>query len=146
MKKTIILYALALAMLVFFLKYIEYRFFVRDLSLEYYLGLVAILFTVLGVWGGIKLTRKKEVVLVTHAAPGVKFRLNEEKLRELSISKRELEVLVLMAEGLSNQEIAEKLFVSLNTVKTHSSNLFLKLEVKRRTQAIQKAKEFGLLP
>lgn len=141
MKKTILLYATALALLVFFLKFIEYRFFIRDLSLEFYIGLVAILFTVMGVWAGVKLTRKKSIVMA-----GQNFKLDEDKLKQLGISKREHEVLELMASGLSNQEIADKLFVSLNTVKTHSSNLFVKLDVKRRTQAIQKAKQLRLLP
>lgn len=143
MKRTVILYGVILAFLIFFLKFIEYRFFVRDLSLEFYLGLVAVLFSVVGIWAGLKITRKKIVVL---AAPGTEFRIDEEKLKQLGISKREYEVLELMASGLSNQEIADKLFVSLNTIKTHSSNLFLKLEVKRRTQAIQKAKELRLIP
>ncbi|MBO0799520.1 MAG: response regulator transcription factor, partial [Blastocatellia bacterium] len=77
---------------------------------------------------------------------GAEFRLNEQELQRLGISKREYEVLELMAQGLSNQEIADKLFVSLNTVKTHSSNLFMKLDARRRTQAIHRAKELGLLP
>lgn len=143
MKKTILLYATSLALLVFLLKFIEYRFLVRDLSLEFYLGVVAIMFTVLGVWAGVKLTRKKTIVLAT---PPADFHVDEEKLKQFGISKREYEVLELIATGLSNQEIADKLFVSLNTVKTHSSNLFIKLDVKRRTQAIQKAKALGLLP
>jgi NarL family two-component system response regulator LiaR len=132
-----------LAVLIFFLKYIEYRFFVRALSLEFYLGLVAVLFTIVGIWVGLKLTRKKTIVM---AALAGEFLVNEEKIKQLGISKREYEVLQLIASGLSNQEIADKLFVSLNTVKTHSSNLFLKLDVKRRTQAIQKAKNLQLIP
>lgn len=143
MRKTILLYGLGLALVVFILKYIEYRFFVRDLSLEFYLGLVAVIFTAMGVWAGLKLTRKKTIVVTV---PASEFRLDEEKIKALGISKREYEVLELMALGLSNQEIADRLFVSLNTVKTHSSNLFLKLESKRRTQAIQKAKELRLIP
>jgi two-component system, NarL family, response regulator LiaR len=140
MRKTILIYGVALAALTGVLKFIEYRFFVRDLSLEFYLGLVAILFAGLGVWAGLRLTRRKVVV----ANPD--FKLNEPELQRLGISKREYEVLELMAQGLSNQEIADKLFVSLNTVKTHSSNLFMKLDVRRRTQAVRRAKEFGLLP
>jgi two-component system, NarL family, response regulator LiaR len=140
MRKTILLYGLAMAALTGILKFIEYRFFVRDLSLEFYLGAVAVLFTAVGVWAGMKLTRRKVVV----ADPGFKF--NEAELQRLGISKREYEVLKLMAQGLSNQEIADKLFVSLNTVKTHSSNLFMKLDARRRTQAIHRAKELGLLP
>lgn len=140
MKRTIILYSLALAGLVFLLKFLEYRFIIRDLSLEFYFGIVAILFTALGIWAGLKLTRKK-VVLV-----GPDFIFNESELQRLSISKRELEVLELISRGLSNQQIADTLFVSLNTIKTHSSNLFLKLDVNRRTQAVQRAKELRLIP
>ena len=143
MKKTILLYGLALAVLVFILKFIEYRFFVRDLSLEFYIGLIALLFTGIGIWSGLKLTSKKVIVTTIPATP---FRLNETELKRLGISKREHEVLELMAQGLSNQEIGDKLFVSLNTIKTHTSSLFLKLDVKRRTQAIQKAKELQLIP
>jgi ATP/maltotriose-dependent transcriptional regulator MalT len=132
-----------LALLVFFLKFIEYRFFVRDLSLEFYLGLTAVVFTAMGIWAGIKLTRRKTLIVTVPAAD---FKIDDGKLKQLGISKREYEVLELMARGLSNQEIADKLFVSLNTIKTHTSNLFLKLETKRRTQAIQKAKELRLIP
>jgi NarL family two-component system response regulator LiaR len=140
MRKTIILYGVALAALTVILKFIEYRFFVRDLSLEFYLGVVAVLFAGLGMWAGQRLTRRKVVI----ATPD--FKLNEPELQRLGISKREYEVLELMAQGLSNQEIADKLFVSLNTVKTHSSNLFMKLDARRRTQAVRRAKELGLLP
>ena len=140
MRKTILIYGVAMAALTGILKFIEYRYFVRDLSLEFYLGVVAILFAGLGVWAGLRLTRRKVVI----ANPD--FKLNEPELQRLGISKREYEVLELMAQGLSNQEIADKLFVSLNTVKTHSSNLFIKLDARRRTQAVQRAKEFGLLP
>ncbi len=140
MKRTILLYGLAMAILIFLLKYLEYRLFVRDLSVEFYVGIVAVMFTLLGVWAGLRLTRKK-IVLV-----GPDFILNENELLRLEISKREHEVLRLMAQGLSTQEIADKLFVSLNTIKTHTSNLFLKLEVKRRTQAVQRGKELRLIP
>jgi len=139
MRKTILLYGIALAALTGVLKFIEYSFLVRDLSLEFYLGIVAVFFTGLGIWAGLRLTRKK--VVITNPD----FKLNEPELQRLGISKREHEVLELIAQGLSNQEIAEKLFVSLNTVKTHSSNLFMKLEARRRTEAIRRAKELGLL-
>ncbi len=140
MKRTVILYGLALAGLVLLLKYLEYRLIVHDLSIEFYVGSVALFFTGLGIWAGLKLTRKQVVVV------GPEFILNDAELQRLGISKREHEVLELMAKGLSNQEIADKLFVSLNTIKTHSSNLFLKLDVNRRTQAIQRAKELRLIP
>jgi NarL family two-component system response regulator LiaR len=140
MKRTIFYYGLSLAFLVSVLKYLEYRLWVRDLSLEFYIGLMALMFTSLGVWVGLRLTRKKVIRV------GPEFVLNEAELQRLGISKREQEVLALMAQGHSNQEIADKLFVSLNTVKTHTSNLFLKLEVSRRTQAIQKGKNLRLIP
>src|SRR5882672_5908951 len=129
-----------MAILIFALKYMEYRLLVRDLSTEIYVGIIAVMFTALGIWAGLRLTQKKVIVV------GAEYILNETELQRLGISKREHEVLELMAKGLSNQEIADKLFVSLNTVKTHTSNLFLKLDVGRRTQAIQKAKELRLIP
>lgn len=138
-KKTIFFYGLALAALVFVMKLIEFRFLARDLTIEFYVGLVAILFAGLGVWIGLKFTGKKVIV----ASPD--FQINEDELKRLGISKREYEVLELMAKGYSNQEIADKLFVSANTIKTHSSNLFLKLEATRRTQAINKARELRLI-
>lgn len=143
MKRTILIYGAVLAVLVFLLKFVEYRYIVRDLSLEFYIGLVAVLFTVIGVWAGLKITRKKTIII---ARPAADFKVNEDHLRQLGISRREYEVLELMARGLTNQEIGDRLFVSLNTIKTHSSNLFVKLDVRRRTQAIQKAKELHLLP
>lgn len=142
MKKISLIYGVSLAVLVFLLKYLEYQFFSKDLALEFYLAVIAMLFTSLGIWAGLRLTRKKVVVVKMASA----FAFNEHELDRLGISKREYEVLEWMARGLSNQEIADKLFVSLNTVKSHSSNLFLKLEVSRRTQAIQKAKELSLIP
>src|SRR5258706_9829354 len=140
MKKTILFYGLSLAALVALLKFIEYRFLIRDLALEIYMGAVALLFTGLGIWAGLKITRRRAVLIHPN------FVLNDTEIKRLGISPRELEVLELISRGLSNQEIADQLFVSLNTVKTHTSNLFLKLEVKRRTQAIQKAKELLFLP
>ena len=140
MKRTVLIYGAALAGLVALLKYVEYRFIVRDFSLEFYVGVIAVMFTGLGIWAGPKLTRRK-VDLVNP-----NFVLNESELERLGISKREHEVLELIARGHSNQEIADKLFVSVNTVKTHLSNLFLKLDAARRTQAIQKAKELRLIP
>lgn len=140
MRKTVFLYGLMLAVLLVILKVTEYNFYIKRLSIEFYIGLVAIFFTGLGIWVGLRITRKKVIVVRGD------FKLNLAELQHRGISKRELEVLELMAMGLANQEIADKLFVSLNTVKTHSSNLFSKLDVNRRTQAIQKAKELGLIP
>ena len=140
MRKTILLYGIAMAVLISAMKYMEYRVFIRDYSVEFYAGMVAIIFTAIGIWAGRKLTRKPIVVVQET------FAMDEGQLKKLGISKREHEVLVLIAGGLSNQEIADRLFLSVNTIKTHSSNLFIKLEASRRTQAIQRAKELRLIP
>lgn len=150
-----LVYGLTGGLLIAVLKLIEYRFLVVEHSFEIYGGLIALLFAGLGVWLGLKLTRKEEVVLLKEVevvkevpvpAPDEPFTVNEEQLKHLGITKRELEILELIAQGMSNREIAEKLFVSENTVKTHSSRLFDKLSAKRRTQAVQIAKENGLIP
>jgi DNA-binding CsgD family transcriptional regulator len=151
MKKLVIyvlVYGLCGGLLIVALRLIEYRFLVLEHSVEIYGGLIALVFAILGIWLGLKLTRKEEVVVVKEVAvlTTQPFAVNEERLRELSITKRELEILALIAQGMSNREIAEKLFVSENTVKTHSSRLFDKLSVKRRTQAVQIGKEMGLIP
>ncbi len=152
MKKHILIYGLIYGLcgglLILALRLIEYRFLVIEHSVEIYGGLIALLFALLGGWLGLKLTKNKEVVvlkevLVSNSAP---FALNQERLRELSITPRELQILELIAKGLSNREIAEKLFVSESTVKTHSSRVFDKLSAKRRTQAVQIGKDFGLIP
>lgn len=148
MKKHILIYGLLGGALIVVLKLVEYRFLVVEHSVEIYGGLIALVFAVMGISLGLKLTRKKEVVVfkeVAVAAVGP-FALNEGKLKELGVTRRELEILALIANGMSNREIAEKLFVSENTVKTHSSRLFDKLGAKRRTQAVQMGKELGLIP
>lgn len=148
MKRNILIYGLCGGLLIVGLRLIEYRFLIVEHSLEIYGGLVALVFAVLGIWLGLKLTKKEEVVVVREVTVPASnsFVLNETKLEELGITKRELEILSLIASGMSNREIAEKLFVSENTVKTHSSRLFDKMNAKRRTQAVQLGKEFGLIP
>ena len=150
-KQTLIhtlIYGLCGGVLIVALKLIEFRFLVVEHSIEIYGGLIALLFAGVGIWLGLKLTKKKEVVIVKEVpAPSSQpFALNKERLKHLGITKRELEILELIAQGMSNREIAEKLFVSENTVKTHSSRLFDKLSAKRRTQAVQIGKEMGLIP
>jgi DNA-binding CsgD family transcriptional regulator len=145
-KKHILIYGLCGGLLIVMLRLIEYRFLVVEHSLEIYGGLIALLFAGLGIWLGLKLTRKKEIVVFKEVAVAAPFALNEGKLQELGVTRRELEILELIADGMSNREIAEKLFVSENTVKTHSSRLFDKLGAKRRTQAVQLGKELGLIP
>ena len=146
MKKHILIYGLCGGVLIVILKLVEYRFLVIQHSIEIYGGLIALLFAVLGIWLGLRLTKNKETVIVREVPAPQFFTLNETRLRELGITRRELEILELIANGLSNREIAEKLFVSENTVKTHSSRLFNKLSARRRTQAVQMGKELGLIP
>jgi DNA-binding CsgD family transcriptional regulator len=141
-KKTVLLYGLIGGLAIALLRFAEYRFLVIEHSLEIYGGLVAVLFSALGIWLGLKLTRQK-VVEVPVSAP---FELNQSRLAELGITPRELEVLGLMAAGMSNREIAAKLYVSENTVKTHAASVFDKLQARRRTQAVQIAKQAGLIP
>lgn len=143
MNRTIFIYGFVLALAIALLKMLEYRFFYRQLSVEIYIGIIGVLFTGLGIWVGQKIVGKKKVIIPVSP---VVFKLNEETLAKTGISRREYEVLELIAKGFSNQEIADKLFISLNTVKTHSANLFLKLEARRRTQAVQQARKMGLIP
>ena len=147
-KKQILVYGLLGGLLIAALKLVEYRFLVVEHSIEIYGGLIALLFAGVGVWLGLKLTRKKEVIVFKEVmvSAAVPVALNAERLRELGVTPREREILELIANGMSNREIAEKLFVSENTVKTHSSRLFDKLGAKRRTQAVQLGKELGLIP
>lgn len=143
----VLIYGLSAGALIAVLKLIEFRFLVVEHSIQIYGGLIALLFAGLGIWLGLKLTKKKEVLVVKVQVPSSQpFALNEERMKNLGITKRELEILELIAQGMSNREIAEKLFVSENTVKTHSSRLFDKLSAKRRTQAVQIGKEMGLIP
>jgi two-component system, NarL family, response regulator LiaR len=149
-KKTVLLYGLLGGVLIAGLKFIEYRFLVVEHSLEIYGGLVALLFSAVGIWLGLKLTKTKETIVVKEVAVPVRadepFAVNENRRDQLGITPREMEILELIAAGLSNREIAGRLFVSENTVKTHSSRLFDKLQAKRRTQAVQRGKEAGLIP
>ena len=148
--KATIVYSTCLALLLFLLKWLELRFIIFDYSLEIYIGFIAFIFTALGIWLALKLSKPKiETVVVekeVYKSRNENFILNKSLVTQLELSNRELEILGLMAEGNSNQEIANCLFVSLSTVKTHNQNLFEKLDVKRRTQAIEKAKRLNLLP
>ena len=156
MKKHLLIYGLCGGLLIFLLKTIEYRFLVVERSIEIYGALIALFFASIGIWLGLKLTKKKETVVVKEVPVEVRvevpvptrepFALDQMRVQQLGITARELEILQLIAGGLSNREIAEKLFVSENTVKTHSSRLLDKLSAKRRTQAVQIAKEMRLIP
>jgi len=148
--RTILLYGISLALLLFLLRWLELRFIIFDHAMEVYIGAIAVIFTALGMWLALKLTKPKiERVVVEkeiYIEKAREFVFNEAETARLGISKRELEVLQLMAGGFSNAEIAARLFVSLNTIKTHASNLFIKLDASRRTQAIEKAKTLSLIP
>jgi DNA-binding CsgD family transcriptional regulator len=148
--KQIIIYGIALAVLLFLLKWLETRYILIDQQLDIYLGIIAVLFTAFGIWLALKIRKPKvETVIIEKKvvmATGPDFIFNEDEVRRLNLSKRELEVLQLMAGGLSNQEIAERLFVSLNTIKPHSAQIFEKMEVKRRTQAVDMAKRLSIIP
>src|SRR6188474_156232 len=148
--KATIIYSLSLAFLLFLLKWLELRFIIFDHSFEIYIGFIALIFTGLGIWLALKLSKPKiETVVVekeVYVTRNENFVLDTSLVSQLELSKRELEILSLLAQGHSNQEIAAKLFVSLSTVKTHIQNLFEKLDVKRRIQAIEKARSLNLIP
>ena len=135
--KSLLAYGVSLAILAWLLQFMQYKYHVRLLSAEWFTVIVAILFTVLGIWVGRRLTS---------GSKPAEFQRNKKALDYLGISKRELEVLELLARGDSNQGIADSIFVSANTVKTHLSHLYDKLGVSRRTQAVRKAKQLGLIP
>jgi DNA-binding CsgD family transcriptional regulator len=148
--KATIIYSISLAFLLFLLKWLELRFIIFDHSFEIYIGLIAVIFTALGIWLALKLSKPKIETIVVEKEVYVNrnenFVLDTSLVAQLELSKRELEILGLLAQGHSNQEIAAKLFVSLSTVKTHIQNLFEKLDVKRRIQAVEKAKRLNLIP
>ena len=147
MKRHVLIYGLIGGTLIAVLKWTEYRFLVIEHSIEIYGGLIAAIFAVLGIWLGLKLTGTKERVVVKEVLvpAGKPFVPDERKREDLGITRREFEILELIAQGMSNREIAGRLYVSENTIKTHSSRVFDKLGAKRRTQAVQLGKKFGLL-
>ncbi|WP_339788300.1 response regulator transcription factor [uncultured Imperialibacter sp.] len=135
-----------MALFLIVLRWLELRFLIIHNAFAIYAGGLAFLFTGLGIWLALKLTKPKTLIVEKAVlVDSAHFLANEEALKETGISQRELEVLQLMAAGKSNQEIADQLFVSLNTVKTHLKNLFEKLDVGRRTQAVDKARKLGIV-
>jgi two-component system, NarL family, response regulator LiaR len=157
MRRQVLIFGLVGGLLVATLHYIEYRFVIIEHSVELYGALVAILFAAFGIWLGLRLTRGRETIRKTVVVKEVPvpvetpaarkpFVPNMAQQQALGVTARELEILTLVARGLSNREIAAQLFVSENTVKTHCARAFDKLGAARRTQAVQRGKEFGLLP
>jgi DNA-binding CsgD family transcriptional regulator len=148
MKRHVLIYGLVGGILITLLQWMHYRFLIVEHSVEIYAALIAAGFAALGIWLGLRLTKPKtQVVIKEVPVPTLgPFVVDDRKREDLGITPREHDILVLIANGMSNREIAEKLFVSENTVKTHSSRVFSKLGAKRRTQAVQLGKEFGLLP
>lgn len=151
--KQVVIYGASMAAILFLLQVLEYRLIILDHSFEIYIAFIAVIFTALGIWLSLKLMKPKvetktivvEKNVYIKDAAGNSQEINEAERIKLGLSNREIEVLQLMAAGLSNQEIANQLYVSLNTVKTHSAKLFEKMDVKRRTQAIEKAKRLQII-
>jgi NarL family two-component system response regulator LiaR len=156
MKRHALIFGLVGGALIATLQYTEYRFVIIEHSVELYSALVAILFATVGIWLGLRITRNretiretvvvKEVIVPAEASALGPFAPNTAQQQTLGITARELEILTLIARGFSNREIATQLFVSENTVKTHCARAFDKLGAARRTQAVQRGKELGLLP
>lgn len=141
----VLLYGLIMAVLVFVLKWLQWKFLIVDNSIDIYIGLIAIFFTVLGIWIATQLVKPKIKTVIVEKEVPEKFFINQTELEKLNLSNREYEVLQLMAKGYSNAEIAESLFLTVSTIKTHTSNLFLKMDVKNRTQATDKAKRLKII-
>lgn len=148
MRWHVLLFGLIGGVLIVGLRLIEYRWLVVEHSLEIYGGLVALLFAAVGIWLGRKLTRPKETIVVREVAIPApsEFVRDDQMVEAVGLTPRELEILELIAAGLSNKEIADRGHVSENTVKTHSSRVFSKLGARRRTQAVQLGKQLRLIP
>jgi DNA-binding CsgD family transcriptional regulator len=147
MSRTTLLYGVLLGILLSGFKLLEFYFFSYKITLETYLGIVAVIFLLLGLFAG-RLFFKGNAQTTSTNPPINKspnLFIHSENATVLGLSERELAVLALLGAGYSNQEIADKLFVSLSTIKTHISNIYLKMDVKRRTQAVNKAKSLNII-
>ncbi|MCC5929143.1 MAG: response regulator transcription factor [Cyclobacteriaceae bacterium] len=145
----ILIYSFMLAILVGLLKWFQWKFLIVDNAIDIYIGLIAVFFTLLGIWIATQLTRPRVEKVIVEKEIFVpitdEFTINKTELDKLNLTKREYEILQLITKGHSNADIASLLFLSLSTVKTHTSNLFVKMNVKRRTQAIEKAKRLQIV-
>lgn len=136
MKKTILVFGLLILSLLLLFQFSKYAIISGDLKVEIIIGVIAVIFFFVGVY-----INKKSLHQNIESTDDIDL----QKIKALDISNREYEVLQKIAEGLSNKEIAESLFLSESTIKTHVSNLLVKLDAKRRTEAIKKAKSFQIL-
>ena len=136
---SIVLFGTLLAFFVILLQCFEYKYYVGSLDTYIYTSVVATIFTIVGVWIGFNILRPKNTTIESTQET------NHLKLKELKLNTREYEILQLIAKGFSNQEIANQLFLAVPTIKTHTSNLYSKLEVRSRTQAIHKARSLKLI-
>ena len=137
-----------MAILVFILKWMEWKYLIKDNSVDVYVGLIALFFTGLGIWIASQLTKPKVNTVIIekeiYLPHPTEFELDQEALDNLNLTNREYEVLKQLSLGESNAQIAKHLFLSVSTVKTHASNLFAKMEVKNRFQAVEKAKRLRI--
>lgn len=139
------LYGLILAVLVFILKWLQWKFLIVDHALDIYIGLLALFFTILGVWVATQLIKPKTRTIIIEKEVPSSFSIDQNELTKLNLSAREYEVLQTLAKGYSNADIAHHLFLSVSTVKTHVSNLYVKMGVKSRTQVLEKAKRLKII-
>ena len=147
--REILIYSVSMAVLLWVVQWLEAHFIIYNYRLDFFIGTIAILFTVLGIWLALKLAKPKIKTQIIEKEVYVEnpstLEIDQQEIEKLGISSRELDVLDLMAKGLTNEEIGDQLYISLNTVKTHTSNIFIKLDVKRRTQAVEKAKRLNII-
>ena len=161
--RSILLYGVSMAVLLLVLKWLEWKYVIISNRLEIYIGAIALIFTLLGIWLAQKLSKPKtlviekevvkevdvvrevEVIKEVYINENIPAEINKAEIEKLGLSNREMEVLELMSAGLSNQEIADTLFLSLPTIKTHTGNILIKLDLKRRPQALEKAKRLNII-
>lgn len=147
--KHVLLYGTATAFVLLLLKWLQWKFLLSEPALEIYTGFIALLFTILGIWLAFRFRNPQIRTVIVEkevpVMPPVEGTINEIELQKLYLSSREYEVLQYMSRGMSNAEIASELFLSVSTIKTHASNLFVKMDVKSRTQAIEKAKRLRII-
>ena len=139
--RSILIFGCLLAVFAVLLQLVEYKYYIGHLTTDIYTSVVATIFTGVGIWIGVNIlkSKKEEQALVTNPE------MQQAKIKELNLNDREYEMLQFIAKGLSNQEIADELYLALPTIKTHISNLYSKLDVRSRTQAIYKAQALNLI-